>query len=64
MLSDPRQVTLLLLGPFFTPYGGVGVVAGQLTPHITPCRRGSGGRGGGGITAGKYVQTQRLAGVY
>jgi hypothetical protein len=28
VLSDPRQVTLLLPGPFSTPYGGGGVEAG------------------------------------
>ncbi len=46
MLSDPKQVTLLLLGPFFTPYGGVGVVAGwPVDPSYHPLQKGEWGKG-------------------
>ncbi len=62
VVSDPRQVTPLLLGPFSTPYGGVGVVTGGRLaswPLISPLAEGGvGGRGGGESTAVKYVQTR------
>jgi hypothetical protein len=67
--DHPRQVTLLLLmcPPLYPIWRSGGCdrwQAGQLTPHLTPRRRGRGGRGGGRSTAEKYAQSRRVAGVY
>jgi hypothetical protein len=67
--TDPRQVTpLLLMGPLSTAHGGVGVVAGGRLaswPLISTLAGGGvRGRGDGGSTAEKYVQTRGVAGVY
>ncbi len=48
VVSDPRQVTPLLLGPLSIPYGGVGVVAGGRLaswPSSHPLQKGEWGEG-------------------